>query len=113
MEITTRRTGWRSLAAMAALLGLLVAGDVGLSSAQGSPGPDQVTTGAKQIGQGVEKAAKGIGTTVTEGAKDVGRKLKPTADTLHDRAKGFGEALWGGMKSIGRTLAGVFTGEKK
>jgi len=79
---------------------------------------NQVVTGAKKVGEGVEQTAKGIGKTVTEGAKEAGDRLKtagedakPVGDRLHDSAKGFGEALLDGMKYVGRTIHDFFAGK--
>src|SRR5262245_40315046 len=49
----------------------------------GGGGPTQVVDGAKAIGYGVERTAKGIGRTVVEGA-----------DAAHDGIKEFGLRVW-------------------
>ena len=107
------RRAWEPLAGCAIAL-VVIAPAWGATAQQGA---DQVVSGAKKVGRGVEETAKGIGTTVSEGAAQVGtrakaagREMKPSVDRLHDEAKGFGQAIWNGMRSVGRSLERFFTG---
>jgi hypothetical protein len=74
-------------------------------------GPGQVVDGAKQVGQGVESTAKGVGRTVTDAAVGTAQVTKRAADRVHDGFKAFGEAVWEGMKSAGRAFQSAFTGD--
>ena len=60
---------------------------VAADSAKVDAATEQVETGAKKIGQGVEETAKGIGNTVVEGAKHTGEKAQEAGRAAEPQAK--------------------------
>jgi hypothetical protein len=103
-----RRT-WRE--GLMILVGASIALSPGLSLGQSQNGSDQVTTGAKKVGEGAAEAGKEAGKKVADAGKRAGSSAGDIGDRLHEGAKGFGEALYDGMKQVGRTIKNFFTGD--
>jgi hypothetical protein len=93
---------------------LLPTSAVPIDDARVKDGMNQIEHGAqkipsRQIGDGVQETAKGVGTTVSEGAKYSGEKLKDAGQATEAPAK----SAWGhardGAVDVGRTVKGFFT----
>jgi hypothetical protein len=74
----------------------------------------EVETGAKKIGngnvgEGVDRLAKGIGRTVEEGAKYTGEKLKEAGKAAEPEAKSTGRSIRDGAVSFGHSVKNFFT----
>jgi hypothetical protein len=99
---STRRDG------VVLLVSIALAFAPGVSVGQAESGSEQVTDGAKKVGEGAAETAKDAGKSVKEAGKKAGQTAGDVGDRLHDSAKGFGEALLGGIKHVGKTIIGFF-----
>ncbi len=71
----------------------------------GKAAGSQIESGARQIGRGVEEAAKGV----VQGTKDVGRKIGDAAREAEPKAKSAWENLKTAAADAGRSVKTFFS----
>ena len=98
----------RSHVGLAALLSILLV-NAPAFAADESNGVQQIEGGAKQIGGGVEEAAKGIGTTVVRGAKTAGERITAAENSAEPAAKRAWRQATSAAVSFGHSVRNFFT----
>jgi hypothetical protein len=98
----------RSPVGLVALLSILLV-NVPAFAADESNGVQQIEGGARQIGGGVEEAAKGIGTTVVHGAKTAGERLTTAENAAEPQAKRAWSQATNAAVSFGHSVRNFFT----
>lgn len=96
------------LLTMLALLALPPHRALAADSSKVGTATKQVETGAKQIGQDVEKTAKGVGNTVVEGAKLTGEKIQGARKEAEPQAKTAWHKVKEGADSFASGVKGFF-----
>jgi len=72
------------------------------------PATKQVESGAKQVGQGIERTAKGVGNTVVEGAKVTGQTLQEAEKSAQPQVEHAWNKVKNGAESAGASVKHFF-----
>lgn len=100
----------RSRIGFAALLSLLLVNAPAFAADElAREGAQQVESGAKQIGRGVEDTTKGFGTIVVGGAKTAGDEIKGAGKAAEPEAKRAWSKAKNGTVSSGYHVKNFFT----
>jgi hypothetical protein len=98
----------KSHVGLVALLSILLVNAPAFAADEPS-GVQQIETGARRIGGGVEEAAKGIGATVVHGAKTADERLTTAENAAEPAAKTAWSEATNAAVSFGHSVRNFFT----
>ena len=94
--------------AMVAFLGLCTGLALAAERSKVDAATEQVESGAKKIGKGVEVTAKGIGNTIVEGAKHTGKQVEEAEKSVEPQARNAWEKVKAGAVAFGTGVHDFF-----